>query len=164
MTIVDIKDRDSFGSHPLFSKILLEKMNKSIVQNEQILLFHNRRGTARMSLCSNRGWVAECKNCHIPMRLHHDHAELRCHICGLKDRLPQVCPECKRPAIDFRGFGSKRIESEVRKLYPETSIARFDSDTPLKGQLHHRYEELYNNQIQIIIVLKELPKVWTSPI
>ncbi len=158
VSIIDIKNRGTFGSHPLFSKILLEKMNNSLVQNEQILLFHNRRGTARMSLCSNCGWVAECSNCHVPMRLHHDHAELRCHICGLKDRLPQICPECKHPDIDFKGFGSKRIEAEVRKLYPEASVARFDSDTPIKEQLHHRYQELYDNKIKIIIGTQGIAK------
>lgn len=156
--IVDMKDRDLFGTHPLFSKLILEKMNKSIVQNEQILLFHNRRGTARMALCSNCGWTAECKNCHIPMRLHHDFGELRCHICGLKDRLPQTCPECKNPNIDFKGFGSKRIEAEVRKLFPDASVARFDSDTPAKEQLHHRYQDLYDNKIQIIIGTQGIAK------
>lgn len=158
VSIVDMKDRDTFGSHPLFSKLLLEKMNNSLVQNEQILLFHNRRGTARMSLCSNCGWTAECRNCHIPMRLHHDLAELRCHVCGLKGRLPQVCPECKNADIDFKGFGSKRIEAEVKKLYPEATVARFDSDTPLSEQLHHRYQDLYDNKIQIIIGTQGLAK------
>ncbi len=156
--IVDIKNRDEFGSHPLFSKLLLEKMNNSIVQNEQILLFHNRRGTARMSLCSNCGWTAECTQCHIPMRLHHDTGDLRCHVCGLKNKLPQTCPLCKSPHIDFKGFGSKRIESDIRKLYPNAVIARFDSDTPAKQQLQHRYQDLYDNKIQIIIGTQGLAK------
>lgn len=156
--IVDMRDRDQFGTHPLFSKKLLEYMNRSIVQNEQILLFHNRRGTARMALCSNCGWTAECRNCYIPMRLHHDFGELRCHVCGLKDRLPQICPECKNPDIDFKGFGSKRIEAEVRKLYPEVEVARFDSDTPVKEQLHNRYQDLYDGKIQIIIGTQGIAK------
>lgn len=156
--VIDIRDRDSFGTHPLFSKKLLESMNKSIVQNEQILLFHNRRGTARMSLCSNCGWIAECKNCHVPMRLHHDLGETRCHICGLKDRLPQTCPECKNPDIDFKGFGSKRIEAEIRKLFPGLEVARFDSDTPVAEQLHNRYQDLYDGKIQILIGTQGLAK------
>ncbi len=156
--IVDMRERDAFGTHPLFSKKLLEAMNKSIAQSEQILLFHNRRGTARMSLCGNCGWVAECPNCHIPFRLHHDHAELRCHTCGRSENLPQTCPECKSTDIDFKGFGSKRIEAEVRKLFPETEVARFDGDTPLKEQLHHRYQELYDNKIQIIIGTQGITK------
>lgn len=156
--IIDMKDRDSFGTHPLFSKKLIEAMNNSIVQNEQILLFHNRRGTARMSLCANCGWTAECPNCHLPMRLHHDFGELRCHVCGRCESLPQVCPDCKSTDIDFKGFGSKRIEAEIKKLYPDSVIARFDSDTPPKEQLHHRYQDLYDNKINIIIGTQGLAK------
>lgn len=158
IAIVDMKDREKFGNHPIFSKLLLEKMNNSIVQNEQILLFHNRRGTARMSLCSSCGWVAECPNCHLPIRLHHDYAELRCHVCGLTSKLPQICPTCCSPEVEFKGFGSKRIESEAQKLFPEASIARFDSDTPTKEQLHHRYQELYDGTVQIIIGTQGIAK------
>lgn len=156
--VIDMKDRAVFGSHAIFSKSLLEKMNKSIVQNEQILLFHNRRGTARMSLCSSCGWTAECPHCHLPMRLHHDYAQLRCHTCGLVDTLPQICPICQSPDIEFKGFGSKRIEAEVKKLFPNATIARFDSDTPAKEQLHHRYQELYDGTIQIIIGTQGIAK------
>lgn len=156
--IVDMKDRSTFGNHAIFSRLLLEKMNNSIVQNEQILLFHNRRGTARMSLCGRCGWVAECGNCHLPMRLHHDQAELRCHVCGKKEQLPQLCPGCGAPDIDFKGYGSKRIEAEIKKIFPEANVARFDSDTAEKEQLQHRYQDLYDNKIQIIIGTQGLAK------
>lgn len=156
--VVDMRDRDSFGTHPLFSKKLQEAMNNSVAQNEQILLFHNRRGTARMSLCSNCGWTAQCPNCHIPYRLHHDFGYLKCHTCGRTEKLPQVCPECKSPDIDFKGFGSKRIEAEVKKLFPKVNVARFDSDTPAKEQLHHRYQDLYDNKVQIIIGTQGIAK------
>lgn len=156
--VIDMRERDTFGTHSLFSRKLLDAMNKSIAQNEQILLFHNRRGTARMSLCASCGWVAECPNCHIPFRLHHDHAELRCHTCGRSEQLPQTCPECKSTDIDFKGFGSKRIEAEIRKLYPDIEVARFDGDTPIKEQLQHRYQDLYDNKIQIIIGTQGIAK------
>jgi primosomal protein N' (replication factor Y) len=156
--VVDMRERDAFGTHPLFSKKLLDAMNKSITQNEQILLFHNRRGTARMSLCAHCGWVAECPTCHLPLRLHHDRSELRCHTCGHSGPLPQTCPECKSTDIDFKGYGSKRIESEVRKLFPGAEVARFDGDTPVEEQLQNRYQDLYDNKIQIIIGTQGIAK------
>lgn len=156
--IVDMREREAFGTHSLFSKKLLEAMHTAITQNEQILLFHNRRGTARVSLCSSCGWLAECPNCHVPFRLHHDDATLRCHMCGRSEVMPHVCPVCKNPSIDFKGFGSKRIEAEVRKLFPSIQVARFDSDTPLKEQLHHRYQDLYDGVIQIIIGTQGIAK------
>lgn len=156
--IVDMRDHEEFGRHPLFSKRLLTCMQNAVSQNEQVLLFHNRRGTARMSLCSNCGWVAECPNCHIPLRLHHDHGQLRCHVCGITQKLPQTCPICKSTEIDFKGFGSKRIEVEVRKLFPDVKIARFDSDTPASEQVHNLYQELYDNKISIIIGTQGIAK------
>ncbi len=156
--IVDMRERDAFGTHPLFSTKLLSAMHNSVAHNEQILLFHNRRGTARMSLCAQCGWTAECPNCHIPYRLHHDHGELRCHTCGRVETLPQTCPACQSPDIDFRGFGSKRIEAEIKKLFPDAVTARFDGDTPLKEQLHNRYQDLYDNKIQIIIGTQGIAK------
>jgi len=156
--IVDIKDRQAFGTHSLFSRKLLEAMNTAVAQNEQILLFHNRRGTARMSLCSNCGWSAECPACHIPLRLHQDTSRLQCHTCGYTSPLPKVCPDCGGVDIDFKGFGSKRIESEARKLYPNLEIARFDSDTEATQQLQHRYQDLYDNKINIIIGTQGIAK------
>ena len=156
--VVDMRLKDEFGTHPLFSRKLIEHMNNALAQNEQIMLFHNRRGTARMSLCDNCGWIAECPTCHIPLRLHHDFAQLRCHTCGWKSHLPKVCPECKSPNIEFKGFGSKRIETEIKKLYPDAVVARFDGDTPSDEQLHHKYQDLYDNKIDIIIGTQGIAK------
>ncbi len=156
--IVDITDRENFGTHSLFSKKLINAMNKAVAQNEQILLFHNRRGTARMSLCSNCGWSASCINCHVPLRLHQDKNNLLCHICGLQSDLPKVCPECSSVHIDFKGFGSKKIESEVSRMFPKLNVARFDSDTEVKLQLQNRYQDLYDNNIQIIVGTQGIAK------
>lgn len=156
--VIDMRERDTFGTHPLFSRPLIDAMNSAIAQNEQILLFHNRRGTARISLCAQCGWTAECPHCHIPMRLHHDHAELRCHICNYHEALPQTCPDCKSPDIDFKGFGSKRIETEIRQLFPDTTVARFDSDTPNDQQVHQKYQDLYDNKVSIIIGTQGIAK------
>lgn len=156
--VIDSKDRDQFQSHPLFSKMLIDEMMHAREQGSQILLFHNRRGTARLALCSSCGWLAECSNCHVPLRLHHDTHILKCHICGVQKPLPPSCPECKQPDIEFKGFGSKRIEKEVAKLLPDARIARFDSDTPQSEQIHKRYSELFNNKIDIIIGTQGLAK------
>jgi primosomal protein N' (replication factor Y) len=158
VTIVDAKNRDLFTSHRLFSNKLLDAVEASLTSNDQVMLFHNRRATARIALCSNCGWSAECKNCHVPMRLHHDKHILKCHICGLTEPLPASCPDCKQPDIEFRGFGSKRVEQEIAKLFPQAKIARFDSDTPEKEQMQHRYNELVNNEIDIVIGTQGIAK------
>lgn len=156
--IVDISDNNAFGANKLFSKKLLSAMNKSIVQNQQILLFHNRRGSARQNLCGNCGWVATCPTCHLPLRLHRDYGKLLCHTCGFIHQLYTLCPECGSSDVYFKGFGSKQIEVEIQKLYPSSTIARFDSDTASADQLHNRYQDLYDNKISIIIGTQGIAK------
>lgn len=156
--IVDLTDKSQFGANMMFSKKLINAMNTAITQNEQIMLFHNRRGTARMCLCSNCGWSAKCPNCHVPFRLHHDSNNLLCHLCGLKSILPKTCPECMGVDIDFKGFGSKKIEAEVKKLYPKLTVARFDSDTEVNSQVQNKYQDLYDNKIQVIVGTQGIAK------
>lgn len=162
--VIDLKDRDSFTTHSLFSNALVEGMKAALKDGQQIMLFHNRRATARVALCGNCGWSAECKNCLVPMRLHHDSHTLQCHICALTQPVPANCPECGKPELEFRGFGSKRIEQEVRKLFPQASVARFDSDTPEKEQLHNRYEDLVSGDIDIIIGTQGIAKGLDLPL
>lgn len=158
VVVIDSKKRENFTKHPLLSNSLLSEIEKSLKSSHQILLYHNRRGTARIALCGSCGWIAECPNCLIPLRLHHDRHQLECHVCTYHEPLKSSCPECKNPDVEFKGFGSKRIEQEVKKLFPKAKVARFDSDTPLSEQLHKRYDELYNNKIDIIIGTQGLAK------
>lgn len=158
VAIVDIREKTQFSTHNLFSKKLLDAMNNATVRNEQILLFHNRRGTARMVLCGDCGWTDSCPTCHLSLRLHHDTLQLQCHTCGYKTSPPKVCPECSGVDLNFKGFGSKRIEVEIKKLFPNLEVARFDSDTEVREQLQHRYQDLYDNKIQIIIGTQTIAK------
>jgi len=162
--IIDLKERDNFTSHPLLSNALASCMQQALKNRQQIMLFHNRRATARVALCGNCGWSAECKNCLVPMRLHHDSHTLQCHICALTQSVPSNCPDCSQPDLEFRGFGSKRIEQEVRKLFPQANVARFDSDTPEKEQLHNRYEELVAGDVDIIIGTQGIAKGLDLPL
>lgn len=156
--LVDMRKRELFNKHHIFSRPLLEALESTLKNGKQSMLFYNRRGTARTSLCSNCGWVGECPNCHIPLRLHHDKHQLRCHVCTYHQSIPPSCPICDYPSIDFKGFGSKRIEQEVIKLFPEAKVVRFDSDTPEKEQLHHKYNDLLEGKIDIIIGTQGIAK------
>lgn len=156
--IIDSKDSANFGANRMFSKSLLAAIKQTLNNKKQVMLFHNRRGTARQSICGSCGWVATCTTCHIPMRLHHDLGKLRCHVCNLILPVPTSCPECSSPDITFQGFGSKRIEQEIRKLFVQANIARFDSDNLANEQLHHRYNELKSGEIDIIIGTQGIAK------
>lgn len=156
--IIDITRRDSFSHNQVFTKKLIDEMTATLDNKKQILLFHNRRGTASVTLCENCGWNAMCPRCFIPLTLHTDKHQLRCHICGFNEKPPTACPECGNADVIHRGIGTKRIEEEARKLFPDAKIKRFDGDS-IKGEgVHDLFDELKNGNIDIIIGTQTIAK------
>lgn len=151
VTVIDATKREWFSRHPLLSTELIEKMAKTLATQKQVLLFHNRRGTASSTLCEKCGWHAACDTCMLPLTLHADEDRLRCHVCGQTSDIPPHCPMCGKPDVIFKGIGTKRLEVEVQKLFSKARIARFDADA-LKGEtLHEQYQAVYDGDIDIII-------------
>lgn len=149
--LVDMTDRKNFKGHRFLSDKLIEEVEKALADGKQALLFHNRRGSAAITLCENCGWQALCNRCFVPMVLHADKFQLTCHICGLHEKVPTHCPECSHTSIIHKGVGTKVIESELRKLFPSAKIARFDGDTKGADALSARYDEIYSGAVDIII-------------
>jgi primosomal protein N' (replication factor Y) len=148
---IDMTKRENTKNHRFLSKQLIERMDQTLIEGKQVLLFHNRRGSASSTLCENCGWTALCPNCFIPLTLHADKHILRCHICNHTEKVPTSCPICGSADIIHKGFGTKLIESELRKLYPKASIARFDADNLANETLNARYGEIYSGAVDIII-------------
>ena len=166
-TLVDMKKRENFKKHRFFSDQLLQTIEKNVASSRQTLIFHNRRGSASTTLCESCGWTAECPRCYVPLVLHADHYNLSCHICDHKIKVPTACPECHSANIIHKGIGTKLIESELQRLFPKASIARFDGDNANSETVNERYKELYEGTIDIAIgtqvVAKglDLPKLHT---
>ena len=161
--LVDMTKRSSFKSHRFLSNTLITQMHQALEEGNQVLLFHNRRGSASTTLCENCGWTALCPRCFIPLTLHADIHQLTCHICGFKEKVPTSCPECGAADIIHKGIGTKLIESEVRKLFPGKSIARFDGDSTATESAEARYKELYEGAIDIIIGTQVIAKGFDLP-
>lgn len=156
--LIDLRGKEFFREHRFLSDALLARMRTALQHGQQVLLFHNRRGTAPTTLCSSCGWSALCEACFIPMTLHADKHQLLCHICGRTHKVPPNCPECSNPSIIFRGIGTKMIEDEVRKAFPKANIARFDADNASDQTLDRRYQEIYDGNIDILIGTQILAK------
>lgn len=156
--IVDLKLRDNFKKHHFLSNALLEQIEKALSEKKQVLLFHNRRGTAPNTICTSCGWVAICQKCFLPLTLHADHHKLICHLCGMWQNITPSCPECSQPAIIFKGIGTKMIENEVSKLFPKATIGRFDADSKQKDALHNHYQNIYDGKIDILVGTQILTK------
>ena len=113
----------------LFSQELIADCRKALHQNEQVILFQNRRGYAPMVRCKECGWVPRCENCDVSLTYHKHTRSLSCHYCGYTLTLPNLCPACQMPGIEIVGYGTERIEDEIDQFFPDEKISRMDLDT-----------------------------------
>lgn len=112
-----------------FSPMLVSEIRKALDNKEQVILFQNRRGFAPMMECHTCGWVPKCKNCDVSLTYHKGLNQLTCHYCGYTEPLHRSCPACGGTELNHRGFGTERIEDDIKRIFPEARIARMDLDT-----------------------------------
>lgn len=112
-----------------FNKLLLDKIEQSLSEGSQVILFQNRRGYSPYVECGECGWVAQCPHCNVSLTLHKGEHKLKCHYCGYKLTPPALCPSCKKSELLSKGFGTEKIEQELVRLFPQARIARLDADT-----------------------------------
>ena len=137
--VVDIKDLQhrKMMNGP-FSPLLLNKVREALERGEQVILFQNRRGYAPMIECRQCGWVPRCQHCDVSLTLHRNLNQLSCHYCGNTYQVPAECPACGSKELQTRGYGTEKIEDQVRDIFPEARIARMDLDTTRTRQAYER--------------------------
>ncbi|RGU26249.1 replication restart helicase PriA [Bacteroides cellulosilyticus] len=121
-----------------FSPLLLQYIHEALDQKQQIILFQNRRGFAPMIECNTCGWVPKCKNCDVSLTFHKGLNQLTCHYCGYTYQLPHKCPACEGTDLRNRGFGTEKIEDDIKILFPEAAVARMDLDTTRTRSAYER--------------------------
>ena len=128
--VVDIKDlqRRKMMLGP-FSPKLMEKVNDALKAVEQVILFQNRRGFAPMIECRTCGWVPKCQNCDVSLTYHLYQNVMTCHYCGYTYRVPEKCPNCEGTELKSVGYGTEKVEENIRHLLPHAKITRMDLDT-----------------------------------
>ncbi|TJY35867.1 replication restart helicase PriA [Pontimicrobium aquaticum] len=140
--LVDIKDkhkRKRMQGH--FSDRLIEEMTEALNDDNQIILFQNRRGFSPIIECNTCGHSPQCPNCDVSLTYHQYKNQLRCHYCGYAMAMPKNCVACGSSELDNKGFGTEQIEEEVKALFPKAKVARMDLDTT-RGK--HSYERIIN--------------------
>ena len=162
--VIDLKDRSNFTKNRYFSDQLLNNISENLKNGLQSLIFHNRRGSAPLTICESCGWQALCPNCYLPLTLHSDSYELVCHTCGHIEKVPSCCPECKHPSIIHKGFGTKLLESELKKLYKNAKIVRFDADNKKSEALDSKYSEVKSGKYNIIVGTQTIAKGLDLPL
>lgn len=156
--VIDLKKRENFKKNRYFSDDLLKAIKDNLKNGYQTLIFHNRRGSAPLTICENCGWQALCPTCFLPLTLHADTYELICHTCGHHEKVPKSCPNCQNSGVIHKGFGTKLLEEELKKLEKTAKIARFDADNTKSNSLDALYDEVKNGEIDIIIGTQTIAK------
>ena len=137
--IIDLRKELKAGNSSLFSRSLTSAMAEALARGEQIILFLNRRGTSTFVQCRNCGFVFRCSRCSVALTYHSAHRKLICHHCGYTIPTPKVCPQCFSTRLKFLGIGTQKVEEEVRRLFPESRLLRWDRDVTVKRYSHERF-------------------------
>ena len=144
----------------VLSDALKENIMQCLENNEQVMLFLNRRGYSTLISCTSCGYTYKCPHCDITLTYHKSNNKLKCHYCDysiyLKD---DVCPECHERAVRDYGLGTEKIESEIKELYPSYKVVRMDADTTTRKGAHESIiNGIENHEYDIVIGTQMISK------
>ena len=158
--VVDIKTahrKKRMTGH--FSDRMIEEIRESLKENEQVILFQNRRGFSPILECNTCGHSPQCPNCDVSLTYHSHNNQLRCHYCGYHIAMQHQCMACGSNEVSTKGFGTEQVETELKALFPKHKIGRMDQDTT-RGK--YAYEKLIaafeEEEIDILIGTQMLTK------
>jgi primosomal protein N' (replication factor Y) (superfamily II helicase) len=139
--------------------MMREKIQNALNQQEQVLIFQNRRGYAPYLTCEECSWVSECEHCDVSLTYHQYNSEMRCHYCGFKEKIPTSCPVCKSNKLQTVGLGTEKIEENLALLFPEARISRMDLDTTRSKNSYQKIlNDFGNGNIDILIGTQMITK------
>ncbi|WP_294827501.1 primosomal protein N' [uncultured Gilliamella sp.] len=141
------------------SKPLIEQIQKHLTNNNQVMLFLNRRGFSPLLICHDCGWIAECPRCDRPYTYHHKQHKLSCHHCDTPRAVPQQCPKCGSTHLVPIGFGTEQLEKKLEVLFPNIKISRIDRDTVSKKDALNNYlNDIHQGGAHILVGTQILAK------
>ncbi|MEA3489289.1 MAG: primosomal protein N' [Candidatus Omnitrophota bacterium] len=158
--LVDMRlEFDTRVGRTVVSRILEEALRKDISKKQQALIFLNRRGFSTFVICRKCGYLLKCPKCDSPMVFHQAKNELICHYCNRRIPPPGICPGCNEDYLMYKGTGTQKVETELKKIMPQAGIARMDSDAMSKRGAHERVlREFREHKIDIIVGTQMIAK------
>ncbi|MDB4902654.1 MAG: priA [Mucilaginibacter sp.] len=150
VSIVEETKRKTMQSH--FTSVLMGEIKQALLNKEQVILFQNRRGYAPVLMCKICAYTPKCINCDVSLTYHKSSGKLHCHYCGYKEECPQICPACGSTHLEYKGFGTEKVEDELALLLPDARIARMDLDTTRsRNSLQNILNDLEEKKIDILV-------------
>ncbi len=168
--IVDMREELKAGNREIFSHDLQAAMLETLDQDQQAILFLNRRGAATFVICRDCGHVLRCRRCEVPLTYHirqHGTGEpqLVCHHCNRHEPMPQFCPNCGSRRIKFFGIGTQKVEATVQRLFPQARILRWDRDTTGGKWSHEAFlQSFIEHQADVLIGTQMIAKGLDLPL
>lgn len=153
VTIVDMKEmRRQKLTNGILSSTLARKIDETLRDGKQAIMFQNRRGFAPVVICNTCGWTPKCVNCDVSL-VYHKHTDmLRCHYCGYAVPLPKLCPACGENNLRVFGYGTERIAEEMHRRFEGYRVARMDLDTTRnKDSYQEIIEEFDRHETDILV-------------
>jgi primosomal protein N' (replication factor Y) len=145
----ELKER-KMQSH--FTSVLLEELKAALGKGEQAILFQNRRGYSPTLRCNTCGWHSECINCDVSLTYHKWRNNLQCHYCGYQQELNKTCPACGGHELNLQGFGTEKIEDELKIYLPDAHIGRMDYDAVRTKDAHARIiNDFEERRIEVLV-------------
>lgn len=132
--------KQTMQSH--FTSVLIEEIKSALSRKEQVILFQNRRGYTPFMLCTTCGFSPKCINCDVSLTYHRSTGQLHCHYCGYRNEVLTECPACGSVHIEQKGFGTEKIEDELKIIFPEIKVARMDLDST---RSRNSFQQLIND-------------------
>lgn len=156
IVIIDCNKKNKTDSLSLqnysISTFLNHAIQKCLEHKKQCLLFLNRRGFSPIFTCSTCDWIANCQQCTAYLVYHRVDSCLRCHHCGQNQKIPIFCPSCRNTDLLSIGYGTQRVEEELKNLFPHNNIIRIDSDTTRQcGAIEDCLNLVHDQAAQIIL-------------
>lgn len=142
-----------------FTPELLHAIDEALGNKEQVILFQNRRGFSPYIECSECGWIPVCIQCAVNLTYHKGISKLVCHYCGYTSGMPSECGNCHSTGMVTRGFGTEKIEDEIKIVFPDARVARMDQDTTRnKNSFSKIIRAFEEKQIDILIGTQMISK------
>ncbi len=147
------------GGLPVFSEMLLLKLESRLLCREQAILLQNRRGFSPYIQCQDCGFVMKCPNCEVTLTYHYAGKNLRCHYCGHTEPAPDTCPQCKGLDILYKGVGTQKLEQEAKEHFPHARFLRMDQDTTRRKDDHDKLlEKFRRGEADVLLGTKMIAK------
>lgn len=140
VSISEETKKQTMQSH--FTTVLVDEIRGALSRKEQVILFQNRRGYTPFILCTTCGFSPKCINCDVSLTYHRSTGKLHCHYCGYRNEVITECPACGSAHISQKGFGTEKIEDELKIIFPDIKVARMDLDST---RSRNSFQQLIND-------------------